>query len=238
MASPTPSRHSPSKYVIAGIAILIVLVLVYINFTQQISIQAMEHQVIELTKSNQVLEKQNQKLQTDLDNALAQLRKKAEEKLNANYYPVQFNTFSNQYQKIAQTFQIDGTKTSNTIELTASYAVGNDINLSIYRWVENTPFESGTLLLKTHFPSSSIPANETFWVTFPQPITLTPNTYVMIFSAGDEVSQTSLKFSKGNPDPNGQMYIFTRIIGANGEILDAVHSWQIQANADLVYEFR
>lgn len=159
--------------------------------------------------------------------------------LKTNYYPVMYNTYSLQQQKVAQTFTLSTDLTTQVLILKASFGSGDDIFVNIYQTGNVEEFTKGTLVAKGKFSAKDIIKQDTFEVVFDTPIQLSANVgYVLVVSVDDKSTQTAIAFTENDFFNNGKMYEYNRLVGGNGEVTDNNHSWQPQNSQDLLYYFK
>lgn len=159
-----------------------------------------------------------------------------DESLKINYFPVQYMTNSKQIQKVAQTFTLDEDKIIESVELKASFGVGDNIKLSIYEAGNVSDLTKGTLVGSGLFPATDIVKEIPFKVILDKPVQIKANKeYSIVIEPSDNLTQTAIAFSERDILDNGKMYKYTRLIGGNGEIIDEQHSWQPINNQDLLY---
>ncbi len=195
-----------------------------------------------MTFTSTIQKTQNDQLKSDLDRALEQLEKNVDSTLQKvdNYLPVQYNTFSSQYQKVAQTFRAAQTQKVYSFVMTPSFGTGNDLKITLRKWSINQPFETGELVFEKHVSLSFVKPEKEFFIALDMnvPVELVGNqTYVLVIEPNDKTTQTGVGFSDANPDETGDFYTFTRLVGGNGEILDSQHTWQLKSGSDMVFRF-
>lgn len=197
-----------------------------------------------LTQEINSLAKENKELKSEL--AVVKEKLKTMEKPNktvtpnvrTNYYPVKYNKFSNEQQKVAQTFRLGEDKVISSLILRASFGVGNDLEVTLYGFVDAKNLEVGPVLVSATLPATEVVREPEFKVDFRQQVRLGADTdYVFVVESKDQFTQTGIAYSEGDVDGTGSMYVFTRLIGGNGEILDNRHSWQPKYSQDVFYRF-
>jgi hypothetical protein len=155
-----------------------------------------------------------------------------------NYALVQFNRYSQQQQKIAQTFRLSEGKIISNLILRSSFGVGNNIKIVLYEFVDAKNLEAGPILASATFPAFDLAREQEFRVNFQQQISLEANTdYVFVVETIDQVTETGIAFATRDVESTGRMYMFTRLIGANGHILDNNHWWQPRHSHDILFRF-
>jgi len=163
----------------------------------------------------------------------------ADKTLKVNYYPVQYSTYTNQQQEVAQTFTLDKDETIQAVTLQASFGVGGAIKLNIYEAGNVTDLTDGKLVGGGSYMASNIIKETPFEVILDKPIQLQANKqYSLVISSSDQKTQTAIEFSENDVIKNGKMYEYSRLVGGNGQILNQKHSWQPINNQDLIYTFK
>ena len=158
--------------------------------------------------------------------------------LNINYFPIQWLSYSNQYQKVAQSFTLDKSLTTQKIKLKASFAVGSLITLGIFESGNVEDFIDGKLVSSGSIQAQKIVKEEVFEILLDKPAQLDAfKNYVFVVWVEDANTQTAIAFSEANIIENGIMFTYTRLIGGNGEILNDDHTWQPWNSQDVLYEF-
>lgn len=158
----------------------------------------------------------------------------------ANYFPVQYQTTSSQYQKVAQAFKPNKSAEVSKVTLRASFGVGNEIQVDLREAPDSKNLDQGSLLARGKFAGGDIVNEKEFDVTFDKKVGIKSDTvYAIIIATTDKETQTAVAFSEGkDTSACGKMHVYTRLIGGNGEILNNEHSWQSKNNGDLAIAFK
>jgi hypothetical protein len=158
-----------------------------------------------------------------------------------NYYPVQYRYGS--YQKVAQSFVLDEGLTIHGIRVEPSFGIGGDIRLSLYRLSEDPEARNVEDIQANDMVATALTA--AFDIVKQQPIVfrfegdvdlVAGQEYIFVVETSDTTTQTSIAFADTSIDAGrGDMYVYTRLVGGNGQLLDSSHSWQKRAGQDIVY---
>ena len=197
-----------------------------------------------LTREISSLVRENKELRSELAVVKEQLEtiespdETATPDVKINYYPVKYNSYSKEQQRVAQTFRLGDDRIISSLILRASFGVGNDLKIALYEFVDAKNLEAGPMLALTTFPATEVVIEPEFKVEFKQQIRLEADMdYVFVVESKDQLTQAGIAYSEGDVDQTSSMYVFTRLIGGNGKILDNKHSWQPKYTQDILYKF-
>lgn len=231
-ASSSSGKKIPLLSYLLGILIVLLLVLVlYLVYTQM----QMKQKLEDLNSQLESQSHQNTQLTTEKEDLSLQLDRINNPPYFTNYLPVKY--FFTGYQKAAQVFTLDSPKNVSGIRLQASYGVGI-ATVALYE-VDSDPdiLDASPPLVQKQFSGQMVIKEKPFDVIFPNPVVLeSDKKYALIISVNDKNSEINVGFAEADTQKNGMMYIFSRLIGGNGEILDPKFSWQPRNLRDLIYE--
>lgn len=230
--TPQPRKITSQAIMFGAIIPLILLVVVGLLVYNQLQLKS---QVDNLTSQLQQQSEENSQLKGDNAALTSQIDQVKNPPYFTNYLPVKY--LNTDYQKAAQVFQLTSSQNVSGIRLQSSYGTGN-LTLSLYEVSPGSPqIESSTLLTQKQFPGTLVVKEKQFDVLFNSPLVLEAGrSYALVLEADDQKSEIDISFTEADTNDAGEMYIFSRTIGGNGEILDPNFSWQPRHDQDLVYE--
>jgi hypothetical protein len=151
-----------------------------------------------------------------------------------NYLPVKY--LQGKSQELGQSFRLSTPQNISGITLKGSYGAGNKIKVSLFELADAANLRSGKMIAEGSFIASNIEKEKDFSVPFISPVTLNANQdYAFVVSSVDNKTEADIAFAESDIDQAGKMYVYTRLSGGNGEILDANHSWQSRHGQDVLY---
>lgn len=221
-SSPSLPSHHPTNYKIP-ILILSILFVLSLFFSGYLYFQNMQLRALIETTTH-----------PSSSPTIAPSQSPSPTPIETNHYPVKY--ILDQSQEVAQSFQVESTATISGIRVTPAYGVGSRINLSLYELVNSDNLRAGTLIANSFIDPDLIHDGQPYDIAF-ESETLYPDTdYVFILDADDNKSETMIKIAYADIDPSGKMFVYSRLIGGNGNILDSNHSWQPKNDQDIIYE--
>ena len=222
------------------------LVIIILIIALIASIGGFVYLLTENDKNKKEIQSQKQKISTltgekeKIASEAATLKKELDSINNptaeTNYYQVKYNSYSQQQQKIAQTFTLDESKTISNLVLKSSFGVGSKLKITLRDFKSNKDIETGAVQASATYPTSSLDKEKEFIVSFGEDIILNTGRYVFIIEAFNRKTQAGIAYWAEDVDTTGKMYVYTRLIGGNGQILDNNHSWQPKNNQDIFYK--
>lgn len=154
-----------------------------------------------------------------------------------NYLPVKFRF--GRSQKAGQMFLQEKPQTISTVILQGSYGVGGSIIVSIFEIPDVNNIGDGISLTTSKFPVDRIKKTQKFEMLFDKAVDLEGGkSYLLTVESENDTTDAGVAFAEADIVSNGRMYIYSRLIGGNGEIIDEEHSWQPKDNFDLIYTLK
>ena len=151
-----------------------------------------------------------------------------------NYLPVKY--LFEKPQKLGQSFHQSGDLKLGSIRFKGSFGVGGDVVLRVYELNDPKTVDLTNPVAEGTFPAGDIVKEKSFDVGLNTSVTLvTDKDYFFSLEPVSKDTQAGIAFAEKNIVDGGKMYIYTRMIGGNGEIVDPNHSWQSKNNYDVVF---
>ncbi|OGM25455.1 hypothetical protein A2715_05400 [Candidatus Woesebacteria bacterium RIFCSPHIGHO2_01_FULL_39_32] len=244
-------KKSPKLWIIIIVfsIFLIVAIAVGAYFYQQSNKRSEE-----ISSISESLEQKNQEISetkaeqerlseeiSSLESQISEYIKKINELENppyfTNYLPVKF--VFDKSQKMGQSFHQEENKRISSIQFKGSFGIGNSLILNIYELNDPKTVELTNMLAAGKFPAADIAKESLFIFPLDRSVQLMGGKdYFITVESEDTLTQAGLAFAEQNIVDDGKMFVFTRTIGGNGEIIDSNHSWQPRNNYDVIFELK
>lgn len=244
-----PEASSLSRYVSIGIIILLVILLIYQVATKG----GLRNQVRTLESENETLTTKTAELQKEVDRLSAvqpvpgtTTQQPATTQpatavdggtLTLYTYPILYR--ENMYQKIAQTISVTTTAKISGVHLRGAAGTGSAGQVTIYESPNLGRLNDTQPLIKQSFDTSKIPVNQAFAVQFQKPLELKAGVdYLLVVETTKPDAQAQIAYRSATTTAPGTMWVYTRKLAENEQVLSADFSWQEIPGYDLFFELR
>lgn len=261
----TPTAHQPSafssqhqpetsslgRYISIGIIIVLVILLIYQVATKG----GLRNQVRTLESENETLITKTAELQKEVDRLSAIQPDPATTTqqpaattqpatatgdggtLTLYTYPILYR--ENTYQKIAQTISVTTTAKISGVHLRGAAGTGSAGQVAIYESPNLGRLNDTQPLVRQSFDTSKIPVNQAFAVQFQKPIELKASVgYLLVVETTRQDAQAQIAYRSATTTAPGTMWVYSRKLSENEQVISADFSWQEIPGFDLFFELR
>lgn len=153
-------------------------------------------------------------------------------------YPVKFNTYRNDFQKVAQTF----VPTENDLNLTSvepyiDFSLGEKAFFTMYELDDPQKPTSGKLLKNVELNIADLPRQNYYLIKIDPAIPVSKDkTYSFVIEVQSKTSELGIgKISYQDLFKDGKAYYYFSLVGGNGEILEEKFDWRYDKD-DLTFK--